>query len=133
MQEEHYLMQAMQEYFGELSLPEQNLIASSINKMNKDLEEATATFDIGSYDTYEWIEDECIMVFSDDNTPKVVADAHYVGSVVCGEWRWSWDENEDGVNDNCKALMQGFKTFVQQYDFSYLRQDTFPADEHIGW
>jgi len=133
MQEEHYLIQAMKEYFGELSLPEQNLIASSINKMNKDLEEATATFNIGSYDTYEWIEDECIMVFSDDDTPKVVANAHYVGSVVCGEWRWSWDKNEDGVNDNCKALMQGFKTFVQQYDFSYLRQDTFPANEHIGW
>lgn len=133
MKEEHYLIEAMKEYFGELSLSEHNLIASSINKMNKDLEEPTAAFNIGSYDTYEWIEDKCIMVFSDNNTPKVVADAHYIGSVVCDKWRWSWDKEEDGVNDNCKELMQRLKAFVQQYDFIYLRQDTFTADERIGW
>jgi len=45
----------MKEYFGELTLSEQNLIASSINKMNKDLEYDIATFNIASYDTYEWL------------------------------------------------------------------------------
>lgn len=133
MQEEHFLIEAMKEYFGEISLPERNLIASSINKMNKDLEEATAIFNIASYDTYEWLEEECIMVFSDDGVDKVVAKAHYVGSIVCKEWRWSWDEEESGINDNCKELIQGFKEYVKQYDFSYLNQDSFPADERIGW
>lgn len=131
--EEHFLMQAMKEYFGDLSLQEQNLIASAINKMDEDLVEAVAIFDIGSYDTYEWLEDKCMMLFSDENVVKIVTNAHYVGSIVCGEWRWSWDKNENKINDNCKALMQGFKTFVQQYNFSYFKQNSFPADERIGW
>lgn len=133
MSGEHYLIEAMQEYFGELSLSERNLIASAINKMNKDLEETTAIFDIASCDTYEWVEDECMMVFSDKNIPKIIADSHYIGSVVCREWRWSWDKEEDGINNNCKALMYRFKGYVKQYDFRYLQQDTFPADERIGW
>jgi hypothetical protein len=131
--EEHFLVEAMKEYFGELTLPERNLIASSINKMNKDVETCSEEFSIGSYETYEWLEDECIMVFSDNGKAKLIAKATYVGSIVCREWRWSWAEEEKDINKNCKELMLGFKSFVQQYDFPYLKIDTFSADERIGW
>jgi len=123
----------MQSYFGELKLEERNLIAASINKMDKDFEEAKASFDIGSYETYEWVEDDCMMVFLDDNIPKVIAKAEYIGSIVCKEWCWNWQKKEVRVNRKCKKLIRGFKTFVRQYNFSYLLQDRFPANEHIGW
>ncbi len=131
--EEHYLVEAMQEYFGELSLKERNLIAVSINKMNEDIASARDKFNISSYETYRWMENDCFMEFSDNDTPKVLAKADYVGSIVCNEWRWSYSDEEKEINKQCKEEILRFKAFIQQYDFSYLKTDVFPADEHIGW
>lgn len=131
--EKHFLVEAMKEYFGELSLKERNLIATSVNKMNENIDNAVDEFGISSYETYRWIEDGCFMEFSDNDIPKVVAKADYVGSIVCGEWKWSWTDDEKEINTQCKENMLSFKEYAQEFDFDYLKVDTFPADERIGW
>ena len=131
--EEHFLVEAMQEYFGELSLKERNLVVTSINNMNKNIDNAVNEFDISSYDTYRWIEDGCFMEFSDNDVPKVVAKANHVGSIVYKEWRWSWSDEEREINVQCKNQMISFKNYAKEFDFDYLKVDTFPADERIGW
>ena len=129
--DEHFLIQNMKDTFTDYTDKHHNLIANSINYMNEKLHEANEKFDISNYEQYEWLEGNCIMEFSTNNIPKVVAKAHYIGFIENDEWTWSWAEED--INEKCKGSILELKEIGKEYNISFLKNSSFKANENIGW
>lgn len=128
---EHHLITAMKTHFNDFKMSDQNFSAKAINNMNALLEKAKNEFNIGSYEQYKWIEKDCIMEFSTNNTPMLIAKAIYVGSVICNKWTWAWAEED--ININCKNKLLAIKEQGIEHNIVYLKNATFKANESVGW
>ena len=98
--------------------------------LNKQLE---TTFKIGSYQRWNYDQETCEFIFSDDGLPKVIAKFQVVGSfsTETKTWLWSW-ANESILETACDQI-QRVREFGVSHDIGKLAEARWDADEADGW
>jgi len=142
MQEEHCLVEAMQSYFGELTLPERNLIASSINNMIEALYEFEEEYGEESFvESFYLVEDSSFFKYWMDiskarakelsNSIYIFANADATGAKY-GVWLKSEKEMPViffGSEGDVKVIAKDLKDFLRilslgyEYDLDHFEQD----------
>ncbi|MGH9867241.1 MAG: DUF6882 domain-containing protein [Candidatus Polarisedimenticolia bacterium] len=95
-------------------------------------EELADRYGVGSYQRYDWDQDEGTIVFSTDGVPHLVATFHFVGSVAtkAKTWLWSWAN----CSLSCKVSdrLREVKAYGERHHLAPLTEPYWSADEMNG-
>jgi hypothetical protein len=99
-------------------------------ELNKRLE---TTFKIGSYQRWDYDQQTCECVFSNDGAPKVVAKFQVVGSfsTAAKTWLWSW-ANASILETACDQINR-VREFGVTHEITKLIEAKWDADEPDAW
>jgi hypothetical protein len=90
-------------------------------------------FALGRYRRFDYDQGVALLVFSDGDTAKVVADIQFVGDVSRQDstWLWSW------ANPTVEAHLRKSASRARRYGWRYgiwrLKRAHWPADQVDGW
>jgi len=98
--------------------------------LNKSLE---TTFKIGSYQRFDYDQETCEFVFSDDGIPKVIAKFQVVGSFSTETKTWLWSWANASILETACDQMHRVREFGVTHDVAKLADAKWDADEADGW
>lgn len=107
--------------------------ADCLDHLNTIQNKATRDFLIGSYERFDWNQDDGTLVFSDSGVTKVVAEVQFVGSfsTISNTWLWSWDNAT--ILPQVKQRMFEVREFGERHGIEELSTAKWPATVHDGW
>jgi len=90
-------------------------------------------YEIEKHKRWDWDQDTCQLVFSNDGVPAVIASIGFVGSIstISNTWLWSWAN--PSFSDNASALMKKVRDFGEVHGFPRLTTPKWSAEEVDGW
>ena len=90
-------------------------------------------YGIGWYEWWEYNQETCEFVFSDNEIPKVIASFQVVGSVstVSNTWLWSWAN--PSIYDSVRSDLYLVKQFGKEHALKELTEEKWKADKIDGW
>jgi hypothetical protein len=93
----------------------------------------TNEFGLSRYQRWDWDADQGSIVFSDDGTPRVIAQAQLVGSVSrkTGTWLWAWANRS--IEQRLYRDLAEVRKFGEQKGIWQLTTAKWEADEVDGW
>ncbi len=108
-------------------------INDSVNYLKKKQDKMMTKFKIGSYEHYDWDQTRGMIIFSDHDVPKVVADIEFVGDVskTSKTWLWSWANST--VDAKLKNRILAVRQYGARHGVGKLTKAKWPADEVDGW
>jgi hypothetical protein len=108
-------------------------VSDSFVYLNTAQDRAKEDFRLGSYQRFDWNQENGTLVFSDSGIAKVVAAIQLVGSISkrSGTWLWSWDNST--VLGNVKDRLVEVRQFGERHGLKELIIPKWVATEEDGW
>ena len=90
-------------------------------------------FRLGSWKRWHWDQDTGLLVFSDDQAPRVVAEVQFVGSVstASGTWLWAWAN--PSIDPALSRSLAEVRAIGEQQGLAQLTTAKWEATEVDGW
>jgi hypothetical protein len=84
---------------------------------------------------YRWDLDQTSgkLIFSENGTPKVIANVQIVGSYSTSSHTWKWSWANETVLKEMKKEIEKVKRYGEQRGFKELTTSQFECDEDYGW
>ena len=103
-----------------------------LQKMNAML---NATFRLDAWPRFDYDVDAGTLIFSDNGTPKVIAEIQIIGttSVNAGNWLWAWANSDWPANQVADATL--VRAFGEKHGICELTHDTIEGENlnALGW
>jgi len=109
------------------------LIETAYAYLQQQQAQSATSFNIGSYQRYDYDQASGKLVFSSNGTVRVITDFQAVGSISTrsNTWLWAW-ANESILPNVCQAA-EHVRAFGEREQITEVSDPYWPADEADGW
>jgi len=110
-----------------------SLLDESYDYLNTQINQVNAEYKIGSYERFDFDDERGEIIFSDQGTPKVIAEYQNVGSVstITNTWLWAWAN--ESIPAHTKNLVRNVRSYGETHALERLTTAKWNADEVDGW
>jgi hypothetical protein len=109
------------------------LIEASYGYLRQQQEQACSTFNIDSYQRYDYDQDSGKLVFSSNGTVQVITDFQAVGSISTRSHTWLWAWANQSILPAVRQAAEQVRRFGEAEQISEVIEPYWPADEADGW
>lgn len=90
-------------------------------------------FAISAWPRWDYELDDGVLVFSENDVPKVIADIQVVGTTANESNTWMWGWANDSLPPRAVSRMGAIREFGIAESIPQLTTDLLPNDEYLGW
>jgi hypothetical protein len=92
-----------------------------------------SSFGLGGYHRFDYDQEAALLVFSDGDTAKVVADIQVVGDISRRDSTWLWSWANPTVDAHLRKSASRARRYGWRHGISKLKREHWVADQVDGW
>ena len=109
------------------------LIEAAYGYLRHQQEQAWSSFNIGSYERYDYDQESGKIVFSSNGNVRVITDFQAVGSISTRSNTWLWAWANDSILPSIRQAAEHARAFGEAEQIAEVIEPYWPADETDGW